>query len=249
MTAAVLDDDTIEQAQANLNQIAGGVAQLNEDDRKKVIGIAIASQLRHSSEQDKFKLLEKLLEKFGVALKPEAQASVRYEQAFGLLAPNTKVVSSAEAKKFISDFLRAFNGLNSSENADINDAAHRAKSNLEFLLNRLHEIAGKKRFFNMTVPELLDRIEHTVSLNQEAVDSAVRESFDRILTSINPSAIEGYVQESKIKVGPFHKAAMYDALMEKYKQLQLYHEKGRLVRDFKGMYRSHLKHKEKERGV
>ena len=77
--------------------------------------------------------------------------------------------------------------------------------------------------------------------NDEAIKRSAKESFDRLLLSINPQTAKSYVSGASMKIGPFYKSALFDAACEKYEQLLVYHEKGRLVRDFNAMYKSHLK--------
>jgi len=49
------------------------------------------------------------------------------------------------------------------------------------------------------------------------------------------------VGKKGLKTSTFYKARVYDAICEKFAQLREYHERGRLVRDFRSTYRKCLK--------
>ena len=75
----------------------------------------------------------------------------------------------------------------------------------------------------------------------QAMNQAIDEILKRIIDSLAPSAAEHFVDHSIIRVGPLKKAAQLDAIQEKYEQVNEYYKKGKLSRDFRVLYKSHLK--------
>jgi hypothetical protein len=51
------------------------------------------------------------------------------------------------------------------------------------------------------------------------------------------------VPRKTLSTDAMYKAALFDAAVEKFKQLELYHSKGRLVRDYKTAYKRYITEK------
>ena len=79
------------------------------------------------------------------------------------------------------------------------------------------------------------------SYSKLALNEATKEMFDRVLSSLDPVTAERYLDHSIQRQGVERKAALYDAMCEKYEQLISYHENGRLISDYERLYRGKLK--------
>ena len=64
---------------------------------------------------------------------------------------------------------------------------------------------------------------------------------NRIIKSLDPSALEKCMDTSMINVGPLKKAAMFDALNEKFTHVKSYQAEGKMLRDFKVLYKQAFK--------
>lgn len=92
-----------------------------------------------------------------------------------------------------------------------------------------------------TIEGSLNIISDISELHQLAMYSAVEIMIQRLLESLNPEASENYMDNSVIKLGPLKKAAMFNALQDKYEQVSAYQKEGKMLRDFKVHYKSELK--------
>ncbi len=110
---------------------------------------------------------------------------------------------------------------------------------IDAIVSGLRAIAATKSAGEESLQGLIDDIGKATLNNKKAMSEAVKESFDRLLSAIAPESLQAYV-ESKMKLGPFYKASLYDAFHDKYQQLEAYHAKGNLVRDFRAMYKKNL---------
>lgn len=90
---------------------------------------------------------------------------------------------------------------------------------------------------NEVVDQLVDREFHV----NTAMHDAAQMLFDRIYSSFDPGKAKNHLDQSVTREGVALKAALYDAMCEKYEQLLDYHQNGRLLKDFRGAYKSELK--------
>lgn len=211
-------------------------ALLPIDAQKKAIRICLAYQLKDSNSAAAIALLNGLYASLGGA--DELTVELPQENfATGNLADNHQL---PEVKAMLAKWIKRLAGQDVSVDEPLDTLLQHADALFDELNNELHETAKKQKFLGHSMLDLLARVKQRSDDNEDALNQAANESFNRLLTSLNPDSAESYLDSSKIKIGPFHKAAMFDALIEKYQQLKAYHEKGRLVRDFKGMYRTHL---------
>ncbi|MDH5694495.1 MAG: hypothetical protein OEZ47_15465 [Gammaproteobacteria bacterium] len=135
------------------------------------------------------------------------------------------------------------------DSTDLDELLQNIEQNIQIAYSQLQEATGKRRYQNYSLPQLAAIASQTVTDSEEALNEAARESFDRILSSVNPDSVLATMEKSKVKIGPFQKAAQLDAISEKYSQLNLYHERGRLVRDFKSIYKSFLSKMRKRQDI
>ncbi|MEK6750400.1 MAG: type VI secretion system-associated FHA domain protein, partial [Pseudomonadota bacterium] len=77
--------------------------------------------------------------------------------------------------------------------------------------------------------------------NDTALKTAAQDSFGRLLQALSSEQIKKSVEKGAAKVGPFLKAAWYEAFEEKHAQLTAYHNKGFLTRDFRDLYKRQFK--------
>ncbi|MBE0617855.1 MAG: hypothetical protein IH608_08020 [Proteobacteria bacterium] len=97
--------------------------------------------------------------------------------------------------------------------------------------------------------ERVGEFQERLSGVDRALERTAQEFLDRLLEAFDPEAAKAYVGQKGIKLSSFYKASVYDALCEKFSQLRAYHEKGRLVRDFRATFKKYLKQRDAtERG-
>ncbi len=108
---------------------------------------------------------------------------------------------------------------------------------LDALKGNLTIISLKKSRDLVSVSELLSNIVDDNTRSTLTMNESVEGMFDRILSSLDPSTAEHFLDQSIEREGDEKKAAMYDAICEKYEQLFEYHKSGRLVKDFRRLYR------------
>ena len=94
---------------------------------------------------------------------------------------------------------------------------------------------------NLSINEVVDQLVDREFRVNTAMHDAARMLFDRIYGSFDPGKAKNYLDQSVTREGVELKAALYDATCEKYEQLLDYHQNGRLLKDFRGAYKSELK--------
>jgi hypothetical protein len=95
----------------------------------------------------------------------------------------------------------------------------------------------------LALDALLERAARDLTAHDAALEQAARESFDRVLGALSPESLKQHVARKTLSTEAMYKAALFDAAVEKFKQLELYHSKGRLVRDYKTAYKRYITEK------
>ena len=107
------------------------------------------------------------------------------------------------------------------------------------------DIAGLSSSEEQTTELALIKIKQNEKQHLNATYATSETITSRIINSLNPESFEKYLDTGLIKVGPLRKAAMFDALNEKYTQVKSYQEEGKMLRDFKVLYKQELKKQKK----
>jgi len=89
--------------------------------------------------------------------------------------------------------------------------------------------------------ERVGELQERLSQVDRALEQTAQEFLDRLLEAFDPEVAKAYVGQKGIKPSSFYKASVYDALCEKFSQLRAYHDRGRLVRDFRATFKRYLK--------
>ena len=87
---------------------------------------------------------------------------------------------------------------------------------------------------------LLERAARDLQAHDHALEHAARESFERVLNALNPETLKKNIPKKTLSTDTTYKAALFDAVVEKFNQLEMYHNKGRLVRDYKAAYKKYV---------
>jgi hypothetical protein len=87
---------------------------------------------------------------------------------------------------------------------------------------------------------LLERAARDLQAHDHALEHAARESFERVLNALNPETLKKNIPKKTLSTETTYKAALFDAVVEKFNQLEMYHNKGRLVRDYKAAYKKYV---------
>ncbi|MDH4273416.1 MAG: hypothetical protein OEW08_00105 [Gammaproteobacteria bacterium] len=111
------------------------------------------------------------------------------------------------------------------------------EQNVEVWIKALSRFASDANSLHEAIMTVTQRMTES----DAAMKSAAQESFGRLLQALGPETLKKNLEKKTAKVGPFLKAAWFDAFEEKHAQLTAYHTKGFLTRDFRDMYRRHLK--------
>ena len=237
--------DSYAEAVASLRDAWVRTASWPADRRKTVIGICLAYRLRgltHAQAQEKAEVIRRMVSGESVEL-PVPDVSVHPEQPASV---TTAVdVQLLERLIVVIDLL----GGTPTEGASVEGIVAELERSARSLVDEICRLGDNKRFMNVPVNQVIQSLDVRLRFGDDASRQAAQEMFDRLLKSVDPVAAKEYVEEKGLRFGPFHKAALYDAVCEKYAQMSEYHEKGRLVRDFRAMYRSRLSELAKSEGA
>jgi len=158
-----------------------------------------------------------------------------------------EAILQARTKQILQDTIVKINGESLDLPSDIGGLLKNLEQGVGDITTELYELTGTRKFLSCSLKEIIQQLKEKLQDNDDAIKRSAKESFDRLLLSVNPQTAKSYVSGASMKIGPFYKSALFDAACEKYEQLMVYHEKGRLVRDFNAMYKSHLKLLAKEK--
>jgi hypothetical protein len=117
----------------------------------------------------------------------------------------------------------------------------KAEQILDKLENSLKSIARRVTSREMPLLEALHNVENMFEANDQAMEQAAQESFDRLLNALDPDKVQEKVEKKMLSTPTGYKASLYDSLSEKFQQLKIYHDKGRLVRDYRAIFKKYLK--------
>ena len=102
---------------------------------------------------------------------------------------------------------------------------------------RLEAIGTLVRLPQGSVVEKLDYLLEALKVTELAMSDAAKDSFDRLFNAMAPETMQQSVRKSALtSTGQYH-AKLWEAHVEKFQQLRLYHDRGRLVKDFRAAYR------------
>lgn len=246
MSVAQTSTLTSEDALVWLQQAWQRCAGLSAAGRKKAFGICVAYQLRGKTLTQAMTMLDSWLQKLTghVSVPSTAQPAQTIDAS---LSGGARLVADPHLLVRLQNVLTLLGGA-IAEGAGLEEAVSELERSAQNVAEQVYAMADKKRFMNMPVSDVLGVIDARVRHADEASKHAVQEAFDRLLKSLDPAAAKDQIGEKGLRIGPFHKAAMYDAVCEKYAQMSEYHEKGRLVRDFRAMYKTQLAELAKNEG-
>jgi len=108
------------------------------------------------------------------------------------------------------------------------------------LAERAQVLAETVRKPGLPLSALLERAARDLQAHDHALEHAARESFERVLNALSPEILKKNVPKKALSTEATYKAAMFDAMVEKFNQLEMYHNKGRLVRDYKAAYKKYV---------
>lgn len=246
MSLAQVPSPTSGDSLAWLQQAWQRCAGLSVAGRKKAFGICVASQLRGRTLAQAKEMLDSWLQTLtGHVSVPSTAQAVRALDAS--LAGRTFVMADPHLLVRLQNVLTLLGG-EIAEGVGLEESVSELERSAQNVAEQVYAMADKKRFMNMPVSDVLGVIDARVRHSDEASKHAVQEAFDRLLKSLDPAAAKDQIGEKGLRIGPFLKAAMYDAVCEKYAQMSEYHEKGRLVRDFRAMYKTQLAELAKNEG-
>jgi hypothetical protein len=215
-------------------ELAGGAVRaarwsshLPANERRRAVKTWLACRLSGQGREDVLRTLEGLRDLFE-AEREAGEAPPEPVQLAGAVAP-------------LLAFAREYYGDEWSPTGSTAEDAERAQQALEELAAGVRALASDQGGVpGEGLREVLGRLSARLAATDAAVKKAAQEAFDRLLQSVSPAFIEAQAGGKGMKVGPFHKAGLYEAWSQKFGQLQDYHRAGRLVGDFRASYRRHV---------
>jgi hypothetical protein len=150
-------------------------------------------------------------------------------------AETPAAAASGVAADALAQLLRLITGADAV--GDAGDVVREVTARLQTEMQVLRAVLRKPHF---SLEELLRRAARDLSAHDGALEHAARESFDRVLGALDPAEIMKSVPKKTLSTDSMYKAALFDAIKEKHEHLQMYHGKGRLVRDYKSAYKKYV---------
>lgn len=223
-SAVSMNAARVQQVAALLKRAYIGTVALPEADRKRAIRICLAYQLRDVARDQVPGALRRVAQEFGAlevaepAMVPSAAPDTAWRAAVLELV---HLIEGASVTPATDDF------------AALQTALQRLTARAAALAAVLHKPG-------LPLNALLERAARDLATHDSALEQAARESFDRVLSSLNPDELKKHVAKKALSTDAMYKAALFDAAIEKFKQIEMYHNKGRLVRDYKTAYKKYV---------
>ena len=114
------------------------------------------------------------------------------------------------------------------------------RTSVQRLTARAQVLAETLHKPGLPLSALLERAARDLQAHDHALEHAARESFDRVLNALNPETIKKGILKKTLSTEAAYKALLFDAVVEKFSQLEMYHNKGRLVRDYRAAYKKYV---------
>lgn len=203
-------------------------------ERDRVLKICLAYQLKGKDRREIETILRQLSEIF--ALGPSRQQVVEIPQRTESELPEL------EWTELLTKFIRIFEGdsINVST-MSTQDVKSKAERILDEMTYRLSSLSQRTNRTNQPPLAVLEAVEKMLQVNDKAMEQAAQESFDRLLSAFDPESAKLKVSKKMFGTSTSYKASLYDSVTDKYHQLKLYHDKGRLVRDYRAIFKKYLK--------
>jgi len=190
-------------------------------DRRRLLRICLAYRLKELPRDAVSELLRSVATEFAVV--PPASAPVS--------------VAQAPWREAIQDLARLVDGATVEQGAD---ELKLLRTAVQRLAERAQVLAETVRKPGLPLSALLERAARDLQAHDHALEHAARESFERVLNALSPEILKKNVPKKALSTEATYKAAMFDAMVEKFNQLEMYHNKGRLVRDYKAAYKKYV---------
>jgi hypothetical protein len=201
---------------------------LSRDQRRAVLGTVLRYRLRNLAPEAARESLRKMREAFAGEAGPGRTAATSPARTAPAYAP---AVESDDLRELLR--LIAGSGAGDAGAESVRAIAERLRTEMQVLRAVLRKP-------NFSLEELLRRAARDLSAHDSALEHAARESFDRVLSALDPAEVMKAVAKKTLSTEAMYKAALFDALKEKHDNLQMYHGKGRLVRDYKSAYKKYV---------
>jgi len=191
-------------------------------DRQHLLRICLAYRLRELPRDAVSELLRSVATEFTVV--PPASAPV-------------SAIEQGPWREAIQDLARLVDGATVAQGADDLKLLRTA---VQRLAERAQILAETVRKPGLPLSALLERAARDLQAHDHALEHAARESFERVLNALSPEILKKSVPKKALSTEATYKAALFDAMVEKFNQLEMYHNKGRLVRDYKAAYKKYV---------
>lgn len=220
-----MSDEHAQQIAALLKRAYRRTWGMSESDRKRTLRVCLAYRLRDVASDKVPGLLQRVAREFGAYNEVASGPAT-------LAAPNTGWCAA------IRELVQLIDGASVTQGADELALLQAA---LQRLTDRTSALAGVLQKPGLPLNALLERAARDLATHDSALEQAAQESFDRVLSSLNPDELKKHVAKKALSTESMYKAALFDGAVEKFKQIEMYHDKGRLVRDYKMAYKKHVR--------
>jgi len=200
---------------------------LPEAQKRQVLKLCLAYLCKDVGWSQRQSMVEGLAAQYGIRVQGE---------------PQQQGEVSSVPPAYTAQLLASFYGDNlPDESADV--LFERMLEGLDSGLRRVCQLGGRK---SIPWSVMLRRGESALARMDDAMQTAATQSFERLLNALDPIGARKHTERKKWHFTPLYKSELYDSIVEKFKQLKAYHDKGRLVRDFRSLYRDHCKQNSKK---
>jgi len=151
--------------------------------------------------------------------------------------PPTAVTELGPWREAVHELARLVDGATVVQGTDELKLLHTA---VQRLTARAQVLADTVHKPGLPLSALLERAARDLQAHDHALEHAARESFERVLNALNPETLKKNIPKKTLSTETAYKAALFDAVVEKFNQLEMYHNKGRLVRDYKSAYKRYV---------
>ena len=206
-----------------LRSVYQRVYGLSPMQRNRVLRICLAHHLKELPQDSIIKLLQAVTGEFS---SPH------------LHLPGTASLAPGEPwREAIQEFAQLVDGATVIQGTD---ELELLRVTLQRLTERARVLAETVRKPGLPLSALLERAARDLQAHHHALEQAASESFERVLSALNPEILKKNLPKKMLVTETAYKALLFDAVVEKFHQIEMYHNKGRLVRDYKSAYKKYV---------
>jgi len=208
------------------------VRQYSPDVQSQIIQYYVLYLLRSENQSDVVNICRALQKKFtGEQHVQDADKNIE----------NLQSEIAQESTEDLFNIILALTGHQAESDSTTQDKLGLVSDSLLSMSESFQSLSLSSKANELNLMEFIELAVQNIKDNQTASNYAAENGFNRLFDAFNPKKAERYLDQSIERKGIEKKAAMFDAMQEKFEQLYEYHQQGRMLKDFHRDFKTKLR--------